>query len=261
VRGVERVRRLATSRVSVTVYLLLAWELAVRLRHVSDLVLPPPSEVLDALAAAVTRGDLLRFTGVTLEILLAGMLLGVAGALVFTVLGVSTVLGRQALIVLTSALNPLPAIAVLPLAVLWFGFGPRALVFVIVNSVIWAMALNMYRGFEMVPQTVRYVGQNLGLGGWRLIRDIYLPSALPHILTGFKVAWAYGWRTIIASELVFGASGSNGGLGWFIFMARYNLETPTVFAGLVAIILIGLAVESLFLSLEARTIRRWGMTA
>ena len=87
-----------------------------------------------------------------------------------------------------------------------------------------------------------------------------MPAALPSILTGVKIGWAFAWRTEIAAELVFGASSGSGGLGWFIFEARNQLDTAAVFAGLTAVVIIGLIVENLFFRLiERHTVRKWGM--
>ena len=80
------------------------------------------------------------------------------------------------------------------------------------------------------------------------------------IIAGLKIGWAFAWRTLIAAELVFGVSSRSGGLGWFIFENRNQLETAAVFAGLLTVIVIGLIVESvIFRTLENRTVRRWGM--
>jgi NitT/TauT family transport system permease protein len=89
---------------------------------------------------------------------------------------------------------------------------------------------------------------------------ILVPAALPSILSGLKVGWAFAWRTLIAAELVFGASSGQGGLGWFVFQNRNELYTDRVFAGLAMVVLIGLAVEGLvFATLERLTVRRWGL--
>ena len=87
------------------------------------------------------------------------------------------------------------------------------------------------------------------------------PAALPHAITGLKTAWAFGWRTVIAAELVFGVAGSKGGLGNYINNARLYLLTPRVFAGLVTIAILGVVFEALFTLLERRTVVRWGMKA
>ena len=87
-----------------------------------------------------------------------------------------------------------------------------------------------------------------------------MPAALPSILSGLKIGWAFAWRTLIAAELVFGASSGRGGLGWFIFQNRNELYTDRVFAGLVLVIVIGLLVENVvFSTLERVTVRRWGV--
>jgi NitT/TauT family transport system permease protein len=156
--------------------------------------------------------------------------------------------------------NPLPAIALLPLALLWFGLGRGSLMFVLMHSVMWPLALNTYAGFRAVPDALRMTGRNYGLGGARLVVQILIPAALPTILSGMKIGWAFAWRTLIAAELVFGTTSGKGGLGWYIFQNRNELYTDKVFAGLAAVILIGLLVENLvFESIERLTVRRWGM--
>jgi NitT/TauT family transport system permease protein len=156
--------------------------------------------------------------------------------------------------------NPLPAIALLPLALIWFGLGTPSLVFVIIHSVLWAVALNTLIGFRSVPETLRMSGRNLGLKGARYVGLILIPAAFPSILAGLKIGWAFAWRTLVAAELVFGVSARSGGIGWYIFEARNDLDTATVFSGLLAVILIGLIVESvIFRAIEARTVNLWGM--
>jgi NitT/TauT family transport system permease protein len=126
--------------------------------------------------------------------------------------------------------------------------------------VLWPLALNTYAGFRAVPETLRMSGRNHGLRGPRYILFILVPAALPSILAGLRISWAAAWRTLIAAELVFGASSGNGGLGWYIFQNRNELLTDQVFAGLAMVILIGLVIENLgFASLERLTVRRWGM--
>jgi len=155
--------------------------------------------------------------------------------------------------------NPLPAIALLPLALLWFGLGQASLIFVLVHSVLWPLALNIFAGFQAVPETLRMAGRNYGLTGWRFVAQILVPAALPSIVSGLKIAWAFAWRTLIAAELVFGASSGRGGLGWYIFQSRNELYTDQVFAGLAMVIIIGLLVENVvFATVERATILRWG---
>ncbi len=249
------------NKLVVVLVLFALWEGYARAADVNPLLVPAPSRVLLAFGEYIRDGSLLRHTLHTLQMVLTGMSIGILTAFCLTALATAGRWGRDLLLTLTTIMNPMPAIALLPVALLWLGIGPRSLVFVIANSVVWSLALNMHTGFETVPLTWRQAGQNLGLRGWGLIRHVYLPAALPYILTGVKIAWSFGWRTVIAAELVFGASGQAGGLGWMINVERYNLNTAGVFCGLVTIVALGLLAEALFEVLERRTIRRWGMSA
>lgn len=235
------------------------WEAVARYQD-NDLLLPGFVQTAAALWDGLLSGELPAKVGVSLVILLKGYVLGIVLAFGLTSLAVSTQLGRDLLGTLTSMFNPLPAIALLPLALLWFGLGDNSLIFVLVHSVLWALALNTYAGFLGVSETLRMAGRNYGLKGLRLVLHILVPAALPSILSGLKIGWAFAWRTLIAAELVFGASSGKGGLGWYIFQNRNELYTDKVFAGLAVVILIGLLVEGLVSNtLERLTVRRWGM--
>lgn len=245
----------------IVLVLLLVWEALTRWAA-SPLLFPQASTVLASFARSVLSGELPGYAAQSLKVLLTGMAIGAAIALVLTTLAVTTRLGAEFLETITSMFNPLPAIALMPLALLWFGLGINSLIFVIIHSVLWPMSLNTYTGFVTVPPTLRRVGQNFGLTGWRLVTGILLPAAFPYILSGVKIGWAFAWRTIIAAEMVFGVAGSQGGLGWFIYQNRFEMNTDLVFAGLVTVILIGLLVENLiFKWIERKTVLRWGMSA
>jgi NitT/TauT family transport system permease protein len=123
-----------------------------------------------------------------------------------------------------------------------------------------AGAASTATGFLAVSETQRMVGQNYGLRGVSYVMQILIPAAFPSILAGLKIGWAFAWRTLIAAELVFGVSSRSGGLGWFIYENRNQLETAYVFAGLTTVIVIGLLVESVvFRTVETHTVRKWGM--
>ncbi|MFG1357491.1 ABC transporter permease [Xanthobacter pseudotagetidis] len=246
-------------RVVILVVLGLAWQIYASVLD-NELMLPKLSVTLVALWDAFVHGTLLERTLFSLEVLLIGYAIGVALAAALVSVSATTQVGNDLLSTLTAMFNPLPAIALLPLALLWFGLGMGSIVFVIVHSVLWAVALNTHSGFQSVSETMRMAGQTFGLKGLRYIFGILVPAALPAIVSGLKIGWAFAWRTLIAAELVFGASSRSGGLGWFIFENRVALETPYVFAGLLTVILIGLAIESLvFRTLETHTLRKWGM--
>src|ERR687889_705848 len=195
------------------VAIVLLWQIYVSVSGVSPLLFSSPVAIAEAFLEGWISGELAGATLVTLQILGLGMLLGMLVAAVLTTFATWTQIGDDVLVLLTSMLNPLPAIAILPLAILWFGLSPAALVFVIANAVTWPIAINV----------------------------------------------STGCRTIIAAELVFGVAGGGGGLGYFINDARYFLRIPEVFAGLVTIALIGIALDAVFTWIERKTVIKWGM--
>jgi NitT/TauT family transport system permease protein len=196
----------------------------------------------------------------SLEVLLKGYFSAVGLALVLVSLAAARPIFREVLVTLATMFNPLPAIALLPLGMLWFGAGQASVLFVLIHSVVWPLSLAALSGFETTPETWRLVGRNYGLRGPAYVMSILIPAALPSLLMGLRVGWAFAWRTLIAAELIFGVSGRDGGLGWFIFRNRNEMYTDKVFAGLFMVIIIGLLVESVvFQGLERITVRRWGM--
>ena len=224
------------------------------------LLFPAFSATVAAFWHSIVDGDLMTRMAVSIKVLLMGYALGMLLAMLMTVIAMTSRAGTDLLETLTSMFNPLPAIALLPLALIWFGLGSASLVFVLVHSVLWPVALNTHSGFLAVSGTLRMVGRNYGLTGFSYVAKILIPAAFPSILTGLKIGWAFAWRTLIAAELVFGVSSGSGGLGWFIYEQKNLLEIPYVFAGLLAVILIGLFVENfVFRIIEQRTVRKWGM--
>lgn len=269
----ERVSNIdAVRKLSVLVTLVVAWELYTRISDINELMFPTFSATGAALFSALFYEDLLTNVWNSLSLLVMGYVIGIGIAAVLVVFGVWTRFGSDLLTTLTAMLNPLPAIALLPMAMLWFGLGPAAIVFTLLHSIIWPVALNTHAGFMGVSETQRMVGRNYGLGGLPYIYKILIPAAFPSILTGLRIGWAFAWRTLIAAELVFGGQvadtsgqlgaegGNSGGLGWIIFQNQMENQTPYVFAGLFTVILVGIILENgFFRAIEDRTIRRWGM--
>lgn len=228
----------------------------------NDLIFPTLLQTLQSLVEGTLSGVIPQRAAYSLVVLLQGYAAGVGFAMVLAGFAATTRIGSDLLDLLTALFNPLPAIALLPLALMWFGLGNGSLVFVLVHSVMWPMALNAHSGFRAVSPTLRMVGHNYGLRGLRYTAKILIPAAFPSLLAGLKIGWAFAWRTLIAAELVFGVSSGSGGLGWFIYERKNQLDISSVFAGLLTVVLIGLVVEGiLFRWVENRTVRRWGMQA
>jgi NitT/TauT family transport system permease protein len=239
---------------------IVVWELYTRIAEVPPLIFPTFGETIVALWKGFTDYGLAAQIWTSMSILLVGYAIGIAIGAALSFIAVSSRFGSDVLGTLTSMLNPLPAVALLPLAMIWFGLGAKSLVFVLLHSIVWPVALNTHTGFMSVPEPLRMVGRNYGLRNIRYVAKLLVPAAFPSILAGLKLGWAFAWRTLIASELIFGAAAEGGGLGWFIFASRNEMDIPGAFAGLLTVILIGFLVENvIFRNIEQRTLVRWGM--
>ena len=249
----------AMRKTALLVLLAAAWEIYARALG-NPLLFPTFTATVGALVSGITDGEIPAAGLYTLSLLLKGYAAGLFFAASLTAFASVSRIGADLLETLTAMFNPLPSIALLPLALIWFGLGDNSVIFVLVHAVLWAVALNTFAGFRALSPTLRMVGQNYGLSSAAYIVRILIPGAFPSILTGLKVGWAFAWRTLIAAELVFGVSSGSGGLGWYIFENKNQLRIPEVFAGLLTVIIFGLFVENVvFRTIEHRTVRRWGM--
>jgi NitT/TauT family transport system permease protein len=246
-------------KTSIVAVLAAVWEIYARALN-NPLMFPTLSATVRALAESIESGEVPGAAVYSLGLLLEGYAIGLVMAALLTALASATRLGADLLETLTSMFNPLPSVALLPMAILWFGFGRDGIAFVLIHAVLWAVALNTHAGFRAVSPTLRMVGQNYGLSGIGFVSRILIPAACPSILAGLKIGWAFAWRTLSAAELVFGGSGGQGGLGLFVFEYKNELRIPEVFAGLLTVILFGLFVDNvIFSTIESKTVRRWGM--
>ncbi|HQN40571.1 MAG TPA: ABC transporter permease [Pseudomonadales bacterium] len=247
-------------QLGVVILLCLLWEVTARQAN-APLLLPTLGDTLVALRDAMVapQGDLLAHLWESLRALCTDFAVGSVIATLLVILAINLRFGETLLGTITSGFAPLPAVAIFPLALMWFGISWSSIVFITSWATLFPVAVAMFQGFRSVPDTLRQVGLNIGLHGLGYTLRILVPASLPSIMTGIRGGVANAFRALIAIEMVLGAVSGNGGLGWFVMTAKQNLEMPTVYAGILAIMLIGLLFEGLFSILEQCTIRRWGM--
>jgi NitT/TauT family transport system permease protein/taurine transport system permease protein len=138
----------------------------------------------------------------------------------------------------------------------WLGIGTALAVFLIWNTVFFIVFQNTALGVQLVPQVYEQGVQALGGGRWETIRSVTLPGALPYIMTGVRSGLGFGWRALIAAELV----GAPDGIGQMIFAAAEYHRSDIIIAGCLLIGCIAIAMDRWILApIEARTIRRWGL--
>lgn len=251
-------------RLLVVLTMFAIWELAVRLGDVNTLLFPTFSAVVVSLLSGLGFGgrpELWGYIWQTLSVILQSFAISIVLAIILTSFALVSRFAKDFLYVITGMFQPLPSIALLPMAILWFGFTRESLVFVVVMSMVWPVASSLTVGFATVSRTLVSLGRNYELGAVGTLLQIMLPAALPMLISGLRVGWGFGWRTVVAAELVFGSTGSSGGIGWYINNSRLFMNVADGFAGILLVIIIGLAMESVFLFIQKKTTMRWGTEA
>jgi NitT/TauT family transport system permease protein/taurine transport system permease protein len=236
--------------------LLGAWTLASATLPVPAYVLPPPAAVLSAGADLVTKGILPTYVFESLRRMVIAALIAFAIAVpVGLVLGMSRRLAEFAYPIL-NFFQSVSGIAWLPLMLVWFGFGERTILVAVNYTVVFPVALNALLGVRSVPRIYVSGLRTLGASRWRITRDVILPGALPSIATGMRLGLAYGWRALIAAEMLVGAHG----LGFMIFSAQNFHLTARIMLGMAVIGALWLVLDYFVLRpLEQATIERWGL--
>jgi taurine transport system permease protein len=238
------------------VVLFAVWQITTSTGLVRSLALASPQDVAAALVAGIADRSLLINAGVSLGRLLLGVV--VAGALGIA-LGVAVGISRPLASFfepLAGFFNAISGIVWLPLAVTWFGLSWKMLLFVIANSVFFIIFFNTLVGVRSVPRVYEQVVFTLGASRGRAILDVLLPGALPGIISGLRLGLGFGWRALIAAELV----GATQGLGFMIYSAAQYLRTDVILAGILVIGAIAYALDAVLLGpLERATVERWGV--
>ncbi|HHT49900.1 MAG TPA: ABC transporter permease subunit [Eubacteriaceae bacterium] len=240
---------------------LIIWESIARFSSVTSLAFPSLTLIGKALIESIISGEIINQMAFSLGLIILGLIISILLALIMSSLSIINPIVENLVDTCISIFHPLPGIALLPLIILWIGTGYKAVVFIIIHSVLWPMILNMVAGFKAIPQVYKKIGRNYEFSTGKIISKIYIPASLPYIIAGLKIGWARAWRAAISAEMIFGATGGKGGIGWYIFNKRVFMDTPGLFAGLIVIIIIGILVEDLaFGKLEETTIKKWGIS-
>jgi len=235
--------------------LLALWWLLAHSGYFRRATLPTPESVVEAL------GDLARHGELQADILtsLGRVALGAGISILLGVsLGLAAGLNRplgELLTPLATFFNAVSGIAWIPLAITWFGLGTAAVTFILVNAVFFLIFFNTMLGVRSVPRIMEQGVRTLGGGLSELIWQVFLPGALPHIMSGIRSGLGFGWRALIAAELIAATSG----LGFRIYDASNFFRTDQILVGILVIGILWMLIDGLVLTpLERRTIERWG---
>ena len=163
---------------------------------------------------------------------------------------------RAAFLPLCRLLYPIPGIAWIPLAILWFGVGFTSTVFVIFFSGIWSIMFNTMTGVQTLSGQYTDVAKVYLASRSLYTRRILIPGSLPYIITGMRLTYGVGWRVIVGAEMI----SSITGLGFLIDDARWQLRPDIMICGMITIAMIGWVSENWFFDwVEEKTLVRWGM--
>jgi taurine transport system permease protein len=186
----------------------------------------------------------------------AGFVVGsITGAALGVLAGLNRFVARmlEPLAVFFTAMS---GIVWIPLAIVWFGIGTATVVFVIWNAVFFMVFANTLLGVRSVQPVLEDAARTLGAGRAHIVTRVVIPGAMPHILSGLRAGAGFGWRALIAAEII----GASAGLGAMIYQAKEFLRSDVIVTGVIVIGLIGLALDMLVLApIERRTVERWGL--
>lgn len=228
--------------------LVVLWEILSRLQIIPEALLPSPSEVVLAAVRATRSGDLPMHLGVSALRALGGLAIGAAVGLS---LGLATGLSRPLQLVIDGPiqmLRAIPALALVPLVILWFGLGEVAKLFIVAVTVLFPVYLNTFHGVRSVDPQIIEMARVYDVRGFALYREVILPGALPSILVGLRFALGLSWLVLIVAETI----GATQGLGYVAMNAREFMQMDMLVLTIVLWAILGKLADSLARWMERR---------
>lgn len=236
--------------------LIAIWAFIVWLGIFPRVFLPGPGDVVQKAWELTYKGILSDYLADSLARLAVGAAAGIAIAIP---LGIFIGLNRRAyefswpILLFFQAIGD---IAWLPILLVWFGFGLTTMTFVIVYTVLFPIVLNTVLGIRSAKPDLHRAAQSLGASRLKILLEVTLPGALPNIITGLRNGLGYGWRALIAAEIIVGTSG----IGFLMFDARRAGSVEEIVVGMIVLGILWYIVDSLLLApIERATGERWGL--
>lgn len=215
-----------------------------------------PDVVVDEFVELVRKGVLPGYLSDSLERLAVGIGVGLLLGLPMGFLTAMSLHVRRAVWPILLFFQAVADIAWLPIVIVWFGFSLTAVTFVIVYTIMFPLMLSVVSGVEQVPRELVLAARSLGAGRGRVFCEVVVPGALPSIATGVRTGLGYGWRALVAAEIIVGTSG----IGFMMFDARRVGDVSQVFLGMIVLGVLWYMLDALILApFEKATVERWGM--
>ncbi len=240
----------AVLTVALPLALVALWQGAFELGLVRPILLPPPSKVALAFWHLTASGELPVHLGVSLLRVLEGFVVaGAAGLALGTAIGLSRTFDRLTDLTI-QLVKPIPPIAWIPLAILWFGIGEAGKVYIIFLGAFFPILVNTIDGIRQTDHRYVELARILEVSRARFIRQVVLPGALPAIMTGLRVGLMVAWMCVVAAELIAASSG----VGYLIMDARQMSQTDQVLVGMITIGAMGKLLDVVLKTVERRLI-------
>jgi len=236
--------------------IIILWETVFRLGIWPDFMFPGPLQVVQTLIRGFSEGNYVPALLNSLRRLFIGYFFAVVLGMIIGVL-----MGRfksleETLGTVILPLQSVPSVVWLPLALLWFSMGESAMIFVVVIGGLWNMIMSTTAGIKGVDPVLIQCGRNLGFGGGKIFTKVILPAAIPSMITGMRLAWAFCWRALMAAEII----GTGQGLGQVLMWGRDMGNMSTVMAVMFIIAATGMISDGfVFKRLEDKVYRQWGL--
>jgi NitT/TauT family transport system permease protein/taurine transport system permease protein len=216
-------------------------------------LLPPPATVLKAAWETLLSGEVLEMVRVSLVRILMGFGLGcLVGITCGLIMGSFRVAG-EFLDPLIEVIRPISPVAMIPIAIVWFGIDEASKYFIIAYGVFFTTLINTIAGVRHTPLVRTRAAASLGAGRWSLFFRIMLPSAMPFINTGMRVALGGAFMSVVAAEMI----AANSGVGYFIMQARLLVQTERIFVGLMMLGLTGFLTDRVYRYLSGMVFARY----
>ncbi|HEV7814646.1 MAG TPA: aliphatic sulfonate ABC transporter permease SsuC [Janthinobacterium sp.] len=231
--------------------LVLGWQIAAQQGWLSSRILPEPWAVAKAFWSLAVSGELWVHLQKSLWRAVSGFAIGASLGLA---LGLLTGSFRHAETLLDTTLQMvrnIPALALIPLVILWFGIDESAKLFLLAVGVFFPVYLNTFHGIRAADQGLIEMARSYGLSGWPLYRDVILPAALPSILVGVRFSLGLVWVLLIVAETI----SAQAGIGYMTMNAREFLQTDVVLVGILLYALLGKFADLLSRGLEKYCLR------
>ncbi len=241
------------------VLLIVLWEFIAQLHVVPEFILPAFSKVVVTLMDEICSGRLLIMASRSVLILIKALCISLFSSILLIACCQISKSFKSFYDVISTMMNSIPSMALLPLIIMWFGIGDAAIYALVCHSVVWTFTIFINDSINAVPKIYHDISNNLGLSKIKSLFSIYFPAILPDLVAGLKIAWGRAWRSLIGAEIAFGAIGSLGGLGYYINLNRMNGDMSKVLAGVMVIAIIGLIVDIFIFKPLIKKTKNWGM--